>query len=56
MSDEEKLTKLKELGEKCKTATEFYDTIITGDFTSMPFLVRKFVNQIGGQILEIIDG
>jgi len=55
MTDKEKLTKLKKLGNKCKVATEFYDEFITGGFTSLPFLARKFVNQIGKQILEIID-
>jgi len=56
MTDKEKLTKLKELGEECKVAKEFNDEIMLGGFTPMPFLVRKFVNQIGEQIIEIING
>lgn len=56
MSDKEKLIKLKELGETCKVATEFYDNLIQMDFVLMPLLTRGLVNQIGEQILEIIDG
>lgn len=50
-----KLDKLKELGEKCSKATECFDKLMAGDFVELDFLAKKLVNQIGNEILEIIN-
>lgn len=56
MDDKGKLKKLKQLGEKYSKATEFFDKIITNDFVKLGFPTDKLINQIGDEILEIING
>jgi hypothetical protein len=56
VKDREKLKKLKQLGEKYSKATEFFDPLIVNGFDKLPFLAKKLINQIGDEILEIIDG
>ncbi len=50
-----KLEQLKKLGEKYSVATEFYDELIEGQFVKMPPLAKKFTQQAGRKILQILS-
>lgn len=56
MSDKEKLKKIEQLATKWTTANEFFDKLIANDWVELPPVAKKFVNQIGEQLLEIIEG
>ncbi|MGR3292533.1 MAG: hypothetical protein ACUZ9M_00795 [Candidatus Scalindua sp.] len=51
-----KLDKLKLIGQKYNKATEFFDKLIENRFVELPMLARKFVQQIGNEILEALKG
>ncbi len=56
MDDKTKLEAVRKIAEKYATATTYNNPIIVGEgvFEPMPFLVQKFVNQIGNEILEAL--
>lgn len=55
MPNKEKLEKIKQLATKWTTANEFFDKLIANDWVELPPVAKKFVNQIGEQLLEIIE-
>lgn len=56
MTDKEKLEEIKQLANKWSVADEFFDRLIKNDWAALPLVAKKFVNQIGEQLLEIIGG
>lgn len=55
---EEKLKnveKAKELCRKYAKATEFWDEFVQHRFVKMPLIAKGFVNQIGQEILDILE-
>ena len=52
---EAKNKRLEEIGEKYAKATEYYDEFKEGEFVLMPFLLKKITNQIGKEILQILQ-
>lgn len=46
--------KLKAIGKKYSTASEWYDQFVEGNFIKMREETQKLVNQIGKEILEIL--
>lgn len=55
MTNKEKLSKLRKLGEKYSKASEFFDSIIANNFVPMRFPTKGLINQIGNEVLDIID-
>lgn len=47
--------RIKELGEKYSKATEFFDEFIENDFVEIPPMAKEFVNQIGNEVLQILE-
>lgn len=56
MTKKQKLEKIKQLANKWAVAEEFFDKIIQDAWVLLPPIAKKFVNQIGKQLLEIIGG
>lgn len=50
------MKELERLGKKCSKAAEYFDPIIENCFVKMPPLTKKFVNDIGNNILQILKG
>jgi hypothetical protein len=49
------IEKAKELCRKYAKATEYHDELIEGGFVEMPPVVKKFVNQVGQEILDELE-
>ncbi len=50
----ERMRKLEKMGKKYSTATQWFDELIEGRFVDMSPMIKKFVNQIGKEILQVL--
>ena len=50
----EKLLAIKQIAEKMSVAKEFFEPFIENRYVELPFVAKKFINDFGTQILDII--
>jgi len=50
-----KLEEIKIVAVKMKNAKQYFNPLIENDWIDLPFLVQKFINDFGVQILEIVE-